>query len=62
MRFSERNRPASPVVITRHETGAAYMADGYARVTGNLGVVLTTSGPSATNALKRSPVTVWIGR
>lgn len=38
-------------VITRHETGAAYMADGYARVSGRLGVVLVTSGPGATNAL-----------
>jgi len=38
-------------VITRQETGAAYMADGYARVSGGLGVVLVTSGPGATNAL-----------
>src|SRR6218665_624651 len=38
-------------VICRHETGAAYMADGYARATGGLGVVLTTSGPGATNAV-----------
>ena len=38
-------------VICRHETGAAYIADGYARVNGGLGVVLTTSGPGATNAL-----------
>jgi acetolactate synthase I/II/III large subunit len=37
--------------ICRHETGAAYIADGYARVTGKLGVVLVTSGPGATNAL-----------
>jgi len=38
-------------VICRQETGAAYIADGYHRVTGNLGVVLTTAGPSAINAL-----------
>ena len=38
-------------LICRHETGAAYIADGYYRVTGNLGVVLTTAGPSAINAL-----------
>lgn len=38
-------------VICRHETGAAYIADGYSRVTGGLGVVLTTTGPGATNAL-----------
>src|SRR5690606_23714843 len=38
-------------VICRQETGAAYVADGYARVSGGLGVVLVTSGPGATNAL-----------
>jgi acetolactate synthase-1/2/3 large subunit len=38
-------------VICRQETGAAYMADGYSRVTGKPGVVLVTSGPGATNAL-----------
>jgi acetolactate synthase-1/2/3 large subunit len=38
-------------VICRQETGAAYAADGYARVTGKPGVVLVTSGPGATNAL-----------
>ena len=34
-------------VVARHEVGAAYMADGYARETGRLGVCLTTSGPGA---------------
>ncbi len=38
-------------VICRHETGAAYIADGYHRATGKLGVVMVTSGPGATNAL-----------
>jgi acetolactate synthase-1/2/3 large subunit len=38
-------------VVCRHETGAAYMADGYYRATRKLAVVLTTSGPGATNAL-----------
>ncbi len=38
-------------VICRHEGGAGYMADGFARVSGTLGVVLVTSGPGATNAL-----------
>jgi acetolactate synthase-1/2/3 large subunit len=37
--------------ICRQETGAAYIADGYARAGGGLGVVLVTSGPGATNAL-----------
>lgn len=41
-------------VVCRHETGAAYMADGFARVGGGLGVVLVTSGPGATNALTGS--------
>ena len=38
-------------IVCRHETGAAYMADGYHRVTGGLGVVLATTGPGAVNAL-----------
>ncbi len=38
-------------IVTRHESGAAYMADGYYRATGKPGVVLVTSGPGATNAL-----------
>jgi acetolactate synthase I/II/III large subunit len=38
-------------VVTRQETGAAYIADGFARVSDGLGVVLVTSGPGATNAL-----------
>jgi acetolactate synthase-1/2/3 large subunit len=36
-------------VLTRHEQGAAHMADGYARVSGKVGVALATSGPGATN-------------
>jgi acetolactate synthase-1/2/3 large subunit len=36
-------------VVARHESGAAFMADGYARETGRLGVCVTTSGPGATN-------------
>jgi acetolactate synthase-1/2/3 large subunit len=38
-------------IVCRHETGAAYMAEGYFRATGRPGVVLATSGPGATNAL-----------
>jgi thiamine pyrophosphate-dependent acetolactate synthase large subunit-like protein len=38
-------------VVTRHEQGAGYAADGWARVTGRPGVVLTTSGPGVTNAV-----------
>jgi acetolactate synthase-1/2/3 large subunit len=36
-------------ILTRHEQGAAMMADGYARATGKVGVCLATSGPGATN-------------
>ena len=38
-------------VVTRHEQGAGYAADGYARVSGRPGVLLTTSGPGITNAI-----------
>ncbi len=38
-------------VVARHETGAAFMADGYARETGGLGVCCATTGPGATNLL-----------
>ncbi len=44
-------RPRFDYIVCRQESGAAYMADGYARVSGKLGVVLVTSGPGATNAL-----------
>ena len=36
-------------VLTAHEQGASHAADGYARATGRTGVVLSTSGPGATN-------------
>lgn len=36
-------------ILTRHEQGAAHMADGYARATGRVGVCISTSGPGATN-------------
>ena len=36
-------------ILAHHEQGAAHMADGYARVTGKIGVCLATSGPGATN-------------
>ncbi|EPG8398998.1 acetolactate synthase 3 large subunit [Serratia marcescens] len=38
-------------ILVRHEQGAVHMADGYARATGEVGVVLVTSGPGATNAI-----------
>ncbi len=36
-------------ILTAHEQGASHAADGYARSTGKTGVVITTSGPGATN-------------
>ncbi len=41
----------SPIkhVLVRHEQGAVHAADGYARATGRVGVVMATSGPGATN-------------
>ncbi|HEY1446923.1 MAG TPA: acetolactate synthase 3 large subunit [Caulobacteraceae bacterium] len=38
-------------ILVRHEQGATHAAEGYARSTGNVGVVLVTSGPGATNAV-----------
>jgi acetolactate synthase-1/2/3 large subunit len=38
-------------VIARHESGAVFMADGYARDSGRLGVCCTTTGPGVTNAI-----------
>ena len=38
-------------VLARHEQVATHMADGYARATGKVGVVLVTSGPGATNTV-----------
>ncbi len=36
-------------VLTRHEQGAAHAAQGYARISGKVGVAMATSGPGATN-------------
>ncbi|MFM7199348.1 MAG: thiamine pyrophosphate-binding protein [Myxococcota bacterium] len=38
-------------ILTRHESGAAFMAAGYARETGKLGVCCATAGPGTTNAI-----------
>ena len=39
------------LISTRHEAGAAFMAAGYARLTGRLGVCVLTTGPGTTNAI-----------
>ncbi|KAI9018565.1 large subunit of biosynthetic type acetolactate synthase [Phycomyces nitens] len=38
-------------ILPRHEQGAGHMAEGYAKATGKVGVVLVTSGPGATNVV-----------
>ena len=38
-------------ILARHEQGAAFMADGYARASGKVGVCLSTTGPAALNTL-----------
>ena len=48
-RSARRGGPRA--VLARHESGSAFMADGYARETGKLGVCCATSGPGATNLI-----------
>lgn len=47
---SER-RGGIKAIVARHESGAAFMADGYARETGKIGVCCSTTGPGATNLI-----------
>ena len=50
--FDELYRhPEIKLILTRHEQAAVHAADGYARSTGKVGVVLVTSGPGATNTV-----------
>ncbi len=57
-------------ILVRHEQAAVHAADGYARSTGKVGVVLVTSGPGATNTvtgiatayMDSSPVVVFTGQ
>jgi thiamine pyrophosphate-dependent acetolactate synthase large subunit-like protein len=44
------HEPRMRAITPRHEQGAAFMADGYARASGRVGVVLLISGPGGTNA------------
>jgi len=47
MNYSDKVRH----ILTRHEQGAVHAAEGYARVTGKVGVCMATSGPGATNLI-----------
>ncbi|MEJ2545385.1 MAG: thiamine pyrophosphate-binding protein [Calditrichaceae bacterium] len=57
-------------ILCRHEQGATHMAEGYAKATGKVGVVLATSGPGATNTvtgianayMDSSPLVVFTGQ
>jgi acetolactate synthase-1/2/3 large subunit len=46
-----RRRGGPRPIVPRHETGAIFMADGYYRQTGKLGVCCATTGPGATNLI-----------
>jgi len=44
------DRPQIKHIVARHEQGAAFMADGYARASGQVGVAIVITGPGLTNA------------
>jgi len=46
-------------ILVRHEQGAAHMADGYARATGNVGVCIATSGPGRRTLSLGLPMPTW---
>jgi acetolactate synthase-1/2/3 large subunit len=48
---TNRNKAVRPI-LTKHEEGAAFMADGYACVSGRFGDCFATSGPGATNLVR----------
>jgi acetolactate synthase-1/2/3 large subunit len=50
-RFNQEHDAAMPLVVPANEQGAAFMAAGYARASGRVGVALVTSGPGATNTV-----------
>lgn len=49
--YTQKKDPWFDFVLVRHEQAAAHSAEGYARVSGNVGVAIVTSGPGATNTL-----------
>lgn len=51
LKYQSADHPFITPINSKHECGASYMADGYARASRRLGVCCATSGPGATNAL-----------
>ena len=49
--YTQKKEPWFDFVLVRHEQAAAHSAEGYSRVSGNVGVAIVTSGPGATNTL-----------
>ncbi len=49
--YDEIYKMKFPNILTGHEQGAVHAADGYARATGKVGVVIATSGPGAANLI-----------
>lgn len=50
-RFNDDNHDLMPLIVPANEQGAGFMAAGYARASGKVGVAVVTSGPGATNAV-----------
>jgi acetolactate synthase I/II/III large subunit len=50
-RYNEKTNDSMPLIVPANEQGAGFMASGYARASGKVGVVLVTSGPGATNTV-----------
>jgi acetolactate synthase-1/2/3 large subunit len=48
---AEKGAPQMPLIVPANEQGAGFMAAGYARASGRVGVCLVTSGPGATNTV-----------
>lgn len=50
-RFNAETNDSMPLIVPANEQGAGFMASGYARASGKVGVVMVTSGPGATNTV-----------
>ena len=50
-RFNADTNDSMPLIVPANEQGAGFMASGYARASGKVGVAMVTSGPGATNTV-----------